>query len=304
MPQACLLRGQITMSERHPVIGVTGTFGAGMRNVRIAFHHLMQRLELNALHVEGSSYYRYTRDEMTPRIDASARDHGHFGHFSLEANRLDLLEEGLRLYGETGRMMQRHYAETEADAQRLGVPPGQFTPWVMAGEGSDLLFFEGMHGGVKTAEFDIAGQSDLLIGIVPSVNLEWIEKVHRDTSDRRQTVEDATRTILRRMPDYVNVITPQFSQTDINFQRIPLVDTSNPFIARDVPDHEECMVVIRFKNPKALGVDFKRLQALLKNSFMSRYNTIVVPGGKMVFAMELVMQPILERMIRQSRALA
>lgn len=291
------------MSKRHPVISVTGTFGAGMRNVRIAFQHLMDRLALNALHVEGSSYYRYTRDEMLPRIEESARQQGHFGRFSLDANCLDLLEQGLRSYGENGRMLRRHYAETEADALRHGVPVGQFTPWVSAGEGSDLLFFEGMHGGVRTDDVDVAGQSDLLIGIVPSVNLEWIEKVHRDTSDRRQSVEDATRTILRRMPDYINVITPQFSRTDINFQRIPLVDTSNPFIARDVPDHEECMIVIRFKDPRALGVDFRRLQSLLKNSFMSRYNTIVVPGGKMVFAMELVIQPILERMVEESRRL-
>ena len=36
-----------------------------------------------------------------------------------------------------------------------------------------------------------------------------------------------TDTILRRMPDYVNYIVPQFAHTHVNFQRVPMVDTSN-----------------------------------------------------------------------------
>jgi len=103
------------------------------------------------------------------------------------------------------------------------------------------------------------------------------------------------------MYDYVKVITPQFSQTDINFQRVPLVDTSNPFIARDIPSPDESLVIIRFKNPRKFNVDFQNLLAMIKDSFMSRYNSIVVPGGKMGLAMEIIFRPILERMMEEKK---
>ena len=86
-----------------------------------------------------------------------------------------------------------------------------------------------------------------------------------------------TETILRRMHDYVHYICPQFSETDINFQRVPTVDTSNPFIARWIPTADESMVVIRFANPK--GIDFPYLLSMLHDSFMTRPNTIVVPAA-------------------------
>ena len=70
---------------------------------------------------------------------------------------------------------------------------------------------------------------------MPVLNLEWIQKLHRDRSARGYSTEAVTDTILRRMPDYIHYIFPQFTQTDINFQRVPTVDTSNPFIARWIP---------------------------------------------------------------------
>jgi phosphoribulokinase len=94
----------------------------------------------------------------------------------------------------------------------------------------------------------MAQYGDLKIGVVPSVNLEWIQKISRDNAERGYSAEDTVDTILRRMPDYINYITPQFSQTDINFQRIATVDTSNPFITRDIPTPDESLVVIRFKD--------------------------------------------------------
>jgi len=99
------------------------------------------------------------------------------------------------------------------------------------------------------------------------------------------------------MPDYVKYITPQFSLTDINFQRVATVDTSNPFIARDIPTPDESMVVIRFRDPKKFGVDFPFLLNMIPDSFMSRRNIIVVPGGKMGYAMELILAPIIADML-------
>ena len=108
-------------------------------------------------------------------------------------------------------------------------------------------------------------------------------------------------TILRRMHDYVHYITPQFSRTDVNFQRVPTVDTSNPFVARDIPTADESFAVIRFRNPSKFGIDFPYLLNMIHDSFMSRRNTIVVPGGKMGFAMELILTPIVHEMISHNR---
>jgi phosphoribulokinase len=102
------------------------------------------------------------------------------------------------------------------------------------------------------------------------------------------------------MPDYVNYICPQFSATDVNFQRVPVVDTSNPFIARSIPTVDESMLVIRFRDPH--GIDFPYLLSMLHDSFMSRPNTIVCPGGKMDLAMQLVFTPMILRLVERRNA--
>ncbi len=140
---------------------------------------------------------------------------------------------------------------------------------------------------------------DLGIGVVPVVNLEWIQKIHRDKAERGYSAEATVDTILRRMPDYIKYITPQFSRTHINFQRVATVDTSNPFIARDIPTPDESFVVIRFRDPK--GVDFPYMLNMIPNSFMSRANTLVVPGGKMSHAMEIILAPIMHDMIENKK---
>jgi phosphoribulokinase len=106
-------------------------------------------------------------------------------------------------------------------------------------------------------------------------------------------------TIMRRMHDYIHYIAPQFSRSHVNFQRVSVVDTSNPFIARDIPTPDESLVVIRFREPKK--IDFPYLLRMIADSFMSRPNTIVVPGGKMGFAMEIIFQPLIEQLIESSR---
>jgi len=286
------------MSKKHPIIAVTGSSGAGTTTVKVAFEHIFLREGVNPVVIEGDSYHRYDRAAMKVAMKEAEESGNHsFSHFGPEANVFDKLEETFRNYGETGTCERRYYLHSDEEAEPFGQKPGEFTPWEKIEPGTDLLFYEGLHGGIVTDDADVARYVDLLIGVVPIVNLEWIQKIFRDCEQRGYSTEAVTDTILRRMHDYVHYITPQFSRTDINFQRVPTVDTSNPFIARDIPTADESFVVIRFKDPKQLDVDFTYLLNMLKDSFMSRRNTIVVPAGKMGFAMEIILAPIIENML-------
>ncbi|MBK9132031.1 MAG: phosphoribulokinase [Gammaproteobacteria bacterium] len=288
------------MSVKHPVIAVTGSSGAGTTTVKNAFEHLFRRQGVKSVIVEGDAFHRYDRQEMKKAV-AAANERGEtLSHFGPEANLFDKIEELFRNYSETGKGQVRKYLHDEVEAAPYKQSPGTFTPWEEIASGSDLLFYEGLHGGVVNDQVDIARWVDLLIGVVPIVNLEWIQKIHRDTSSRGYSAEAVTDTILRRMPDYVNTITPQFSRTDINFQRVPVVDTSNPFIARDIPTPDESLVVIRFRYPEKH--DFPYYLSMIKDSWMARPNTIVVPGGKMGLAMEIILQPIIHELIERKRS--
>jgi phosphoribulokinase len=290
------------MSKKHPIIVITGSSGAGTTTVKKAFEHLFMRLAITPAVIEGDSYHRYDRVEMRKRINKANAQREHFSHFSIEANVLDELEALYREYGAGGTGKRRHYIHGEEEGERFGGrTPGTFTEWESLPPNTDLLFYEGLHGAVVTDTLNLPVYTDLIIGVVPILNLEWIQKIHRDTAERGYKPEDVTDTILRRMPDYVNVITPQFALTDINFQRVPTVDTSNPFIARDIPTADESFVIIRINDPEKFNVDFPNLLTMLQYSFMSRYNTIVVPGGKVGLAMEIILRPILERMMAQRR---
>jgi phosphoribulokinase len=300
------------MSVKHPVIAVTGSSGAGTTTVKNAFEHIFFRESIKPLVIEGDSYHRYDRAQMkSVMAEESAKGNNFFSHFGENANHFDLLAETFKSYGESGKCKRRYYIHSNEEAvfhnNRLGgtsYTPGQFTPWEEIDEVTDLLFYEGLHGLVRTEKADVAGQVDLGIGVVPIVNLEWIQKIFRDNSQRGYSAEVTVDTILRRMPDYVNFITPQFSNTDINFQRVPTVDTSNPFIARDIPTPDESMVIIRFRDPKKFGTDFPYLLNMIPHSFMSRRNTIVVPGGKMGYAMELILAPIIHDLLTRKRQAA
>ncbi len=290
------------MSVRHPVIAVTGSSGAGTTSVMRTFDQIFRRESIRAVMVEGDAFHRYDRAQMrASMVEAARMGNPHFSHFGPEANLFEDLEALFRVYGETGGGRVRTYLHDEAEAAPHGQPPGTFTPWSEIPEGSDLLFYEGLHGGVVTERVDVARHSDLLVGVVPIVNLEWIQKIHRDKAARGYSTEAVVDTILRRMPDYVNYVCPQFSRTHLNFQRVPTVDTSNPFIARDIPAADESFVVIRFRDPR--GIDFPYLLTMLHDSFMSRANSIVVPGGKMAVAMQIILTPmILQLMDRKRRA--
>jgi len=291
------------MSKKHPVVVVTGSSGAGTTTVKRVFEHIFFRDNINAVVVEGDSFHRYDRMEMREQVKQYQAKGKNLSHFGPDANLFGEMEGLFRQYGETGIGRKRYYLHSEEEAEqhnkRLGIHlnPGQFTPWENIPPGSDLLFYEGLHGGVITQEHNVAKYTDLLIGVVPIVNLEWIQKIHRDNAERGYSAEATVDTILRRMPDYINYITPQFSCTDINFQRVSTVDTSNPFISRDIPTPDESLVIIRFKEPQKFGIDFPYLLAMVHDSFMSRRNNLVVPGGKMGLAMEIILTPIIERMM-------
>jgi phosphoribulokinase len=231
--------------------------------------------------------------------EEAAKGNNHFSHFGPQANLLEELETIFRHFGETGRGHTRHYVHDAEEAERLGSPPGTFTPWEDIPADTELLFYEGLHGAAVTDTINVARYADLKIGVVPVINLEWIQKIHRDRSTRGYSTEAVTDTILRRMPDYVRYICPQFTQTDINFQRVPTVDTSNPFIARWIPTPDESMVVIRFRNPR--GIDFAYLRTMIHDSFMSRANSIVIPGGKLDLAMQLILTPMILQLVERRR---
>ena len=296
------------MSQKHPIVAVTGSSGAGTSTVKRAFEHIFLREKINPVVIEGDSFHRYDRAAMKDAMaEAAKTGNNHFSHFGEDANLFDKLEELFASYGKSGTGKKRYYLHSDPEAaehnKRLGtdLKPGQFTPWEDVAPGTDLMFYEGLHGLVKTEKSDVAQHVDLGIGVVPIVNLEWIQKIHRDNAERGYTAEVIVDTILRRMPDYVHYLTPQFSETDINFQRVSTVDTSNPFIARDIPTPDESFVVIRFKDPVKFGVDFPYLLNMIHDSFMSRRNTIAVPGGKMGMAMEVILAPILHDMLERSR---
>lgn len=273
------------MSAKFPIISITGSSGAGTTTVKDTFEKIFKRENISASFIEGDAFHRFDRETMRSKIAEEKARGVDFTHFSAEANELEILESVFAEYGRRGVGRTRHYVHDEAEAAKFGSDPGTFTDWEEFRD-SDLLFYEGLHGCAVTDTVNLAQHCDLKIGVVPVINLEWIQKIHRDKATRGYSTEAVTDTILRRMPDYVNYICPQFSLTDINFQRVPIVDTSNPFIARWIPTPAESILVIRFAKPQS--IDFPYLLSMLHNSYMSRANSIVVPGDKLDLAMQLI----------------
>ncbi len=284
------------MSQKHPIIAVTGSSGAGTSTVMRSFQHIFRRDGIKAGIIEGDAFHRYDRLGMRAAMEeAEKQGNRNFSHFGPEANLLEELEARFASYAATGSCTTRKYLHDIEEAEPYGAQPGTFTDWEEIEPGTDMLFYEGLHGGYAGNGVNVAQHVDLLVGVVPIINLEWIQKLHRDQKLRGYSQEAVMDVILRRMPDYVNHIVPQFSRTHMNFQRVPTVDTSNPFIAKDVPSPDESMVVIRFANPR--GIDFPYLMSMLDGSWMSRPNNIVVPGGKMGLALQLILTPMILRLM-------
>ena len=287
------------MSKKHPIIAVTGSSGAGTSIAKSAFMYIFRRNGINPAIIDGDCFHRYDRSEMD-KLSAEAEKKGdHLTHFGPEGNLFEELEKVFIEYGEKGTGKKRFYIHDEKEASEHGNPPGTLTSWEPLENYTDLLFYEGLHGGLVTNKINVAKHVDLLIGVTPIINLEWMQKIHRDRAIRGYTTEDATKLILSRMHDYVHYITPQFSLTDINFQRVPTIDTSNPFAANYIPSNDESFSVLHIRNLEKINVDFRYLLEMLEGSIMSSPDTIVVPAGKKVFAMQLILTPVILKLLNE-----
>ncbi len=311
------------MSQKRPIIAVTGSTGAGLSTIRHAFKTIFRRLGVNAAIVHGDAFRRYSEPEFAVQLEAARVSGRSLSRFGPESNHFAELEIFFKTYSETGSGMVREYAHNAEHAAVLGVPVGQFTAWQPLAAGSDLLLYEGQHGGVVAQTWtrrkvderhfpagadrrvnargvDVAQYVDLLIGVVPAINLEWIQKIHRDSAHGRRSPQETVETILRRLDDYIHYIVPQFGLTDINIQRIPLVDTSNPFIARDVPTESECAFVVHFRDRERH--DFVDLLRRIPGAQMTRATTMLIPGGALGHALDDICAPILADLIEKQHA--
>ncbi|MGF1546129.1 MAG: phosphoribulokinase [Thiotrichales bacterium] len=314
------------MSVKHPIVAVTGSSGAGTTTVKHAFEEIFRRERISAFFIDGNSFRRFDREGMKRAVADSIARGRPISHFGPEANLFDRLESAFREYSRTGTGIYRRYVDREA-AATVAQPVGTFTAWQDIPEGSDLLLYEGLHGGCTESTWsqrelgsshnprvvkvrhqfrergdygvDVAKWVDLLVGVAPAINLEWIQKIQRDSRIKGSS-EAVVATILRRMPDYIKYIVPQFSLTDLNFQRMPLVDTSNPFVSRDIPALDESVIVVRFREPRKFN--FPKLLDQLPESFMSRPNTLVVPGSHMGIALEVICAPLVLELLERQRA--
>jgi phosphoribulokinase len=289
------------MSAQHPIVAVTGSSGAGTTNFKTAFEQIFRQEGIRPAIIEGDCFHRYCRKEMDKVVEAAAGEGRNITHFGPEGNLFEELEAVFREYAETGTGRRRYYIHNEEEAALHGAAPGELTPWEPLPENTDLLFYEGLHGGVVTDKVDVARHVDLLIGVAPIINLEWIQKIHRDRAVRGYSIDDATHMILSRMYDYTHYITPQFSRTDINFQRVPTVDTSNPFAATEIPGNDKSFSVIHIRNREKIPVDFDSLLNQLDNSFLSAADTIVIPSVKKIAAIQLILTPVIHQMLENRK---
>jgi phosphoribulokinase len=287
------------MSRKHPILAITGSSGAGTTTVRKALEQIFAFLNVSPVTVEGDSFHRYTRKEMREQVALIRGTGRNLSHFGPEGNLFERQEALFKEYAESGKGERRYYIHDAEEAKARNQDVGTFTPWEPLPEGTDLLVYEGLHGGVVTESVDMAQYVDLLIGVAPTVNLEWIQKIHRDTEDRGYDSTSVVNTILRRMHDYMHYIIPQFSRTHINFQRIPLVDTSNPLKVRCVPTLDQSIVLIHFLKPR-VSTEYKlQLKGLIEGTCVTGFNTIIVPGGKMMFAMEFILTERIQDILRR-----
>jgi len=291
------------MSRRHPIVAVTGSSGAGTTTVKDTLETIFQRVGAQAAFVAGDSFHRFDRVEMKKERKKAKKEGRSLSHFGPEGNLFDKQLELFQSYGKTGTGQRRNYVHDEEEAIIYGTKPGTFTDWEPIPHGTDLLFYEGLHGGVITEQYDMTDEVDLLIGVAPTINLEWIQKIHRDTKERGYNHDDVRDVIYRRMNDYMNFILPQFSHTHINFQRVPIVDTSNPFMVRQVPTPDQSLVVIHFLKFQP-SLEYKlNLKGLIEGLQITTYNTLVIPGGKMMYAMELILTKLILELMEKRGSL-
>lgn len=306
------------MSVEHPIVTVTGSSGAGTSFVKRAVEKIFDRESLNVAVIEGDSYHKYNRAEMKEKVAESKANGGPvLTHFSEHANLFGELEALFKEYKENGTGKRRYYIHSDEEAAehnaRLGTnfSSGEFTPWENIPEGTDVLFYEGLHGMVKRMDHgpeegmhNVAQYVDLGIGVAPSINIEWMQKIYRDTSERPYSVQQVRDVILERMPDYIETIVPQFHRTHINFHRVPLIDTSDPFstMSEDAPmgpAPEDSLIICHVRHQ---DINLEMIKTQIPGAFLQNAETLVCGGEHMVQAMDLMMTPIIQNLIAKKRA--
>ncbi|MDJ0882440.1 MAG: phosphoribulokinase, partial [Gammaproteobacteria bacterium] len=170
------------MSEEFPIIALTGSSGSGSSAFTQAFQHIFWRERVKAAYIQGDAFHRFSRKEMKKESKKALKEGQNLTHFSPEANHLDKLESLFFQYAATGTGMYRYYLHSQEVASDWGQKTGTLTPWQELDKDTDLLLYRGLHGAAIDGDIDISSYPDLLIGVVPNVNLEWIRKLKRDTS--------------------------------------------------------------------------------------------------------------------------
>ncbi|GKT11478.1 MAG: phosphoribulokinase [Thiomicrorhabdus sp.] len=306
------------MSVTHPIVAVTGSSGAGTSFVKRAVETIFKRENLKVAVIEGDSFHKYSRVEMRAKVAESKKDGGKpLTHFSEHANEFQKLEALFASYKETATGKKRYYIHSEEEADehnaRLGTDllPGEFTPWEEVEADTDIMFYEGLHGAVKRMDhgpeegkYDVAQHVDLSIGVAPVINIEWMQKIYRDTSERPYSVDQVRDTIMERMDDYIEYIVPQFHRTCVNFQRIPLVDTSDPFSTQTEsapmgPTPEDSLIITHVRHDE---VDLSTIVGKIDGAWLQNDHTMICSGTQMVDAMDIIMTPIIQKLIADKRS--
>ena len=115
------------------------------------------------------------------------RGNGAFQPFRPEANLFAELEAMFRrLWRDAAPASTRHYVHDDAEAEVYGAPPGTFTRvGGRSAEAPTCCSTRACMARVVTEQVNVARHADLKIGVVPVINLEWIQKIHRDKADAR-----------------------------------------------------------------------------------------------------------------------
>ena len=172
------------MSKKHPVVVITGSSGAGTSSAKLAFERIFQREGIRPAIIEGDSFHRYDRKEMEWEVEKASLQGRTLTHFGPEGNLFDDLEKLFDVFAANGTGKQRDYLHTEHEAELHQGNLGTFTDWQPLSPECDLLFYEGLHGALVTEKVNIAKHVDLLIGVVPIINLEWMQKIRFMTRPR------------------------------------------------------------------------------------------------------------------------
>ncbi len=185
-----------------------------------------------------------------------ARDAGRHIIFSPEANDFSLLEHTLLSTGrrvKASRVNSPHaYDEAvpwESGSRHVYAPGSRFPNRPMC------CFMKDCTAASSPPQHDVARV--MLIHwlawrLMSTSSDSETDSRHQRARALREAVMDS---VVRSTDDYINYITPQFSRTHINFQRVPTVDTSNPLPQR-VFSLDESFCGDPF--PQSEGIDFPR----------------------------------------------